>query len=290
MAGCRRAREEQPCGPCRGALAFGFSHPGAASAPACPQTDSLDASHRMAPPPRRHLLTSWSLRFGWLRAAAWSPNATARLFAWLPPATALPPLDANKRMLEWMPGTKGWEQAQREQMPPSQTGADDADAAARGSSGARGDKRKREVTDGGRAPAVPFACLDASSPTPTRRATTPCANCQSSCPASVGRNRGGGWLAVAGGACVHPYPCATTTASYGTRLAPLAPTGYGVPFSPLVLLHVLATTSPCPLVLHPFLLLLLLILCIWLDPCVCVSYQLVPSDWHFLSTLMIYCY
>lgn len=106
-------------------------------------------------------------------------------------------------------------------------------------------------------------------PLPPGGPPPPCAapTAKSSCPASVGRNRGGGWLAVAGGACVHPYPCATTTASYGTRLAPLAPTGYGVPFSPLVLLHVLATTSPCPLVLHPFLL-LLLILCIWLDPSV----------------------
>lgn len=206
----------------------------------------------------------------WLAACCCLVSERDRSLVCLAPATALPPLDANKRMLEWMPGTKGWEQAQREQMPPSQTGADDADAAARGSSGARGDKRKREVTDGGRAPAVPFACLDASSPTPTRRATTPlrCANCQKLLSGFGWEEPGGGWLAVAGGACVHPYPCATTTASYGTRLAPLAPTGYGVPFSPLVLLHVLATTSPCPLVLHPFLL-LLLILCIWLDPCVC---------------------
>lgn len=208
MAGCRRAREEQPCGPCRGALAFGFSHPGAASAPACPQTRFFGriASHgatATAPPPDIVVASLW------LAACCCLVSERDRSLVCLAPATALPPLDANKRMLEWMPGTKGWEQAQREQMPPSQTGADDADAAARGSSGARGDKRKREVTDGGRAPAVPFACLDASSPTPTRRATTPlrCANCQKLLSGFGWEEPGGGWLAVAGGACVHPYPC-----------------------------------------------------------------------------------
>lgn len=64
MAGCRRAREEQPCGPCRGALAFGFSHPGAASAPACPQTRFFGriASHgatATAPPPDIVVASLW---------------------------------------------------------------------------------------------------------------------------------------------------------------------------------------------------------------------------------------
>lgn len=205
MAGCRRAREEQPCGPCRGALAFGFSHPGAASAPACPQTDSLDASHRMAPPPRRHLLTSWSLRFGWLRAAAWSPNATARLFAWLPPRPfrlwtqtngcwngCQEQRDGNKRK-----GSKCPRARQTPTMPMPMPPR----VVRRG----RGDKRKREVTDGGRAPAVPFACLDASSPTPTRRATTPlrCANCQKLL-SGFGWEEPGRWLAGCGWRGVRP--------------------------------------------------------------------------------------
>lgn len=108
--------------------------PGRRRHPRVRKPDSLDASHgatATAPPPDIVVASLW------LAACCCLVSERDRSLVCLAPATALPPLDANKRMLEWMPGTKGWEQAQREQMPPSQTGADDADAAARGSSGAR---------------------------------------------------------------------------------------------------------------------------------------------------------
>ena len=88
-----------------------------ASAPACPQTDSLDASPAATrgfnASSRAKALSSWRLalrppELGWLAwLARWSPDATARLFPCLSPCPpAVAPLDASHRRKR-MPRTNG---------------------------------------------------------------------------------------------------------------------------------------------------------------------------------------